>query len=267
MEDEDDQVLDTDLDIDQEDEAQEQPEVGNDDEQDDGVEDELSIEIEGEDAQDEPPLVKQLRNEIRERDRRLSAYEKPKQIEVGPKPTLEGCDYDEERFDAEYEAWQDRKRQAQALESEAGERAAAANQQFEKARARYHASAMAKKLDIEEAEKKVADKLGPEMLGMMVMYSTAPENIVAALGKYPAKLDQIAAEPDPLRKIRLIWELEGKVTVNRKKPPNPEAETIQRGAAPISGGSNKILEKLEKEADRTGDRSKLIAYRAQQRAA
>lgn len=263
----DDQVIDTELDIEQGDDELDPPEPDNDDE---GGEDEFSIEIDGEEAQEEPPLVKQLRNEIREAHRELSSYRKAQQpqIVVGEKPTLEGCDWDEDKFEAELTAYHDRKRRAEAQESEAGERAAAVNQQFERARARYQASAMAKKLNLEEAEKKVADKLGAEMLGMMVMYSSAPENIVAALGKYPAKLDQIAEEPDPVRKIRLIWELESKVTVNRKKPPNPESETIQRGSAPISGQRDKTLERLEKEAERNGgDRSKIAAYKRSLRTA
>src|ERR1700744_4746831 len=54
-------------------------------------------------------LVKHLREEIRRQDEvmaepgRNQVQQQP--IEVGPKPTIAGCEYDEDRFTAEFEAW------------------------------------------------------------------------------------------------------------------------------------------------------------------
>ena len=70
-------------------------------------ESELEVTFDGEAApasgEGENGLVKHLREQIRERDKRLAELSKaqPQKIEVGEKPTLAGCDYDEERFDRE----------------------------------------------------------------------------------------------------------------------------------------------------------------------
>src|SRR4051812_10975907 len=83
----------------------------------------FTIEIDGEEADDETPLVKQLRQEIRARDRQL-AEAKPGALEtpivVGEKPTLESCEYDEDKYDSEFTAWTERKAAAaeQASKSE-----------------------------------------------------------------------------------------------------------------------------------------------------
>ena len=45
----------------------------------------------------------------------------------------------------------------------------------------------------------------------------------------------------------------------RKPQTNPERKPT--GSAPISGAVDSKLEALEKEADRTGNRSKVIAYK------
>jgi hypothetical protein len=54
--------------------------------------------------------------------------------------------------------------------------------------------------------------------------------------------------------------LEGQTKMERRRAgTSPEGRVT--GAAPLSGGSDKTLERLEKEAERTGDRTKLIQYR------
>ena len=63
----------------------------------------------------------------------------------------------------------------------------------------------------------------------------------------------------------MIGELRGKLTMERRKLPQPDRAIT--GTAPNGGGSaDKELARLEKEAERTGDRTKLIAYRRKLRA-
>jgi hypothetical protein len=232
---------------------------------DDG-EDEYSIELEGEEEQDETPLVKKLRDEIRERDKRLAAYQKPEaaKIEVGPKPTLESCDYDDERFEAALDAWKDLKSKADSAEAEAARAQQTREQEDQRRVIDYRAKAAALPVkDFDAAEATVVGVLPQYHQAALLAYTNDPAKLVYALAKHPLMLDKIANEPDPIKALKMAWDMERNLKVTtRKKPPAPEAETIQHGSAKPSAGSDKELDRLEKEADRTGDRSKLIAYRS-----
>lgn len=240
-------------------------------EADDGVQqqapdDDFRIELDGEVEEEEPQLIKELRGQLRETQRRLQSYEtvKPAKIEVGERPTLEGCDYDEDKFATELTAWHDRKRRADDQE---GEMARA--QEAEQATYRKHLSNFETKLAViplapekkEAAIKSVVAALPVPLQTALVRYANNPAMVAIALGQNPAKLAKIAEQDDPFLFMKAVWEMEGKIVVNRKKPPAPEAGTIVRSAAPMSGNANKTLKKLEDEARKTGDRTKLIDYK------
>lgn len=228
--------------------------------------DDFRIELDGEVEEDEPDIVKHLRNEVRERDRRLKAYEavKPDKIEVGPKPTLEGCDYDEEKFEAEITAWHDRSRAAKDQEGEAERQQQAEQQSYQKQLQNFETKLAVIPLAPEKKEaavKTVVAALPVPLQTALVRYANNPAMVAIALGQNPAKLAKIAEQDDPFLFMRAIWEMESKIVVNRKKPPAPESGSIERSSAPMSGNANKTLKKLEDEARKTGDRTKLIDYR------
>jgi hypothetical protein len=52
--------------------------------------------------------------------------------------------------------------------------------------------------------------------------------------------------------------LQGEIKVAKKSPPAPEKVINTTGS---SAASNATLKKLEEEADRTGDRSKVVQYK------
>lgn len=229
-------------------------------------EDEFAIELEGEEpAEEEPPLVKQLRDEIRNRDRELSNYRKqaaPK-IEVGEKPTIEGCDFLDEKYEAEMDAWLERKRQAESADREAAEAERVRNETQQKKFIQYQTQAQALPVkDFKESEEVVIAAL-PEILQTALLgYTKDTAKVVYALAKHPAKLEALAKETDPIKFVLAVNDLERNLkVVNRKKPPEPESGSIQRGSAPIAPNPDKKLAALEKEADRTGDRTKLIQYK------
>jgi len=228
---------------------------------------ELAIEIEGDDvAEEETPLQKKLRAEIRDRDKRIKELERvnaPKPVDVGRKPDLwEDCEGDPDKFEADLLAWTERKRQAEQAERSQTEQQTTQQQAFEKQRVAYRAKAQTMGLkDIDGAEQNIIDTLGAPYLGAIISYADDPAKVVAALAAHPRLLSQIADEPDDLRKLKLMFQMESKVTIKRKGAAAPEAGTILKGTANVSGG-DKALEKLEKDAERTGDRSKLIAYKA-----
>lgn len=234
------------------------------------AEDEFAIEIEGELAEEEPPLVKQLRDEIRNRDRELANYRKqPAKIEVGEKPTIEDCDFIPEKYEQEYAAWMARKAAAENQERDAAEAERVRNETQQQKFVQYRAQATALPVqDFPQAEQTVTAALPDLLQSALLIYTKDTAKVVYALSKHPAKLDQLAKETDPIKFVLAVSELERNLkVVNRKKPPAPEADTIQRGSASAFGGRDKELERLEKEAERTGDSSKLVAYRRQRKLA
>lgn len=243
-----------------------------------GEANELTIEIEGYDPEpaEETPLLKKLRNEIRERDREIAKYRAaqvqtaPTPIEVGEKPTLEGCEWDEDRFVSELEAWNSRKQQAEDQRREQ-ERAAAV--EAEKWNGHYqayrqHAQAL-NAPDYDAVEKAVAEQLPMPIQNAIPLYfgDKGPQ-VVLALGRKPALLNEIVRMTDPVAQLLRLKEIAMGVKINmQRKPPAPERETIQTGTASTATTSDKELEKLEKQAERTGDRTALLNYKRQMKAA
>lgn len=235
---------------------------------------EFVIEIDGELPEDETPLVKQLREEIRERNARIAELQKTTQakpIEVGKKPDLwEDCDGDPDKFEAELSAWHERKRQAEQQERQQNEVAESRNREMQKRFGVYRAKAAALPVkDFEDAEKAVVSVLPdtPDrpLQQALLMYAEDPAKVVYALAKHPSKLAALAAETDPIKFVLNVRELERNLKVNnRRKPPAPEADSILRSTTSIAGSRpDKKLEELEKEAMRTGDMDKYLAYKRQ----
>lgn len=229
---------------------------------------ELAIEVEGDDEpEDEPHLAKKLRAEVRERNKRIKELEArlaPKPVEIGDKPDIWDayCDGDPDKYEAALIEWNDRKRQAEQADRAQSEQQTTQQQAFEKQRVAYRDKARSMGVkDIDGAEQGIIDALGAPYLGAIIQYADDPAKVVAALAAHPRLLAQIADEPDDLRKLKLMFQMESKVTIKRKGAAAPEAGTILKGTANVSGG-DKALEKLERDAERTGDRSKLIAYKS-----
>jgi len=227
---------------------------------------EFAIELEGEEQAEEPDLVKHLRGEIRERDKKLALIEKAKipEIVVGERPKLEDFDWDDEKHAEAVEAWVERKHQAANRDQEAERIAAAQREESQKLFTAYQAKAAKLPVkDFDQAQETVIAALPELMQAAILKYAGDPAKVVYALAKYPAKLQALSQATDPIVFIKSIWEMERNIKVTtRRAPPPPEGETIQRGSASLSTTSDKQEAALEKEAERTGDRSKLIAYRA-----
>jgi hypothetical protein len=255
------------------------------DDGDEGDEDEVLITI-GDEKPDEseeekqiaqaPQWVKDLRKKARETDRenrelraKLAAPAvKTEMVDaVGAEPTLEGCGYDADKFKAELTAFFERKRKADEQQAEQQRKVEAANKAYQAKLDGYGKQKGELKVkDFDEAEQAVKDTLSPMQQSMLVKGAANAAVLVYALGKNPKKAQELAAIADPVEFIAAAVRLETQLKVtNRKAAPLPE-KTL-RGSAPVSGGSNKELEKLEAEAAKTGDRSKVIAYKRKLRQA
>lgn len=246
----------------------------------DAIEDEVTVTV-GDEPPPEPPaeekdprLVNKLRKLLREQERKVREYEnklKAAPVEnkpptLGPKPKLEDHDYDAEKFEAALATWFETKRTAD-------EHARRAKQAEEEQQAAWQAKlegyqrakATLRVRDYEEAEAGVLEALNVTQQGIIVSGAENPAIVTYAIGKDSKKLKELAAITDPVKFAFAVAKLETQLKVTPRKP-NTSPEPVVKSSARLSGGSaDQVLERLEEEADRTGDRSRVVAYKAKLR--
>jgi hypothetical protein len=246
-------------------EDDDQDDSQDDDQPDDEEEVVVSIGDEAAPASDEAPeWVRELRKQNRELQRELAEARKgksPEIPEVGDKPTLEACEFDEERYEQELNGWLDRKAKADRAKSEAEQSQAKAQEAWsaDLAAFRDQSKTLGAK-DFASAEEEVTAVLSPVQQAILIQGAESKALVVYALGKNPAKLRELAKITDPVKFAFAAAKLETQTKMEKRRPTSSPEKQV-RGSAPLSGGSDATLERLEKEADRTGDRTKLIAYK------
>jgi hypothetical protein len=235
-----------------------------------------------EDENAAPQWVRDLRKSNREKDRALRDRDaeiarlkgtpaQPAAVVVGPEPTFEGCEYDPDKFKAATVAWMKTKTEAEAQETA---RTKAREQEQAQWTTRLKAvDTASSKLGVANAEDAVGafeSTFSPVQRGIILGALEDPKMSAAmryALGMNPKKAKELASIADPIKFAVAIGKLEDKLSIApRKTAPLPERVT--RGSAPMTGAVDTTLAKLQAEADRTGDRSKVAAHlRAKKQAA
>ena len=256
-------------------------ETENTDQGDDEGEDDLIVSI-GEEQTEEkeeanppaPKWVKDLRKshrELQRENRELKAKlttgekgaEKPEPL--GKKPTLEDLDYDADKYEEALTDWFEKKRtfetEAQKAKQAEKEQENAWNERLEGYR---KAKGSLKVRDFEEAEALVEEHLSTQQQGIILHGAEKPELLVYALGKNPKKAKELAAITDPLKFAFAVAKLEKDLKVSTRKPSTQPEKPIT-GTGKVSGSVDSALERLRAEADKTGDYSKVIAYKNQKR--
>ncbi len=249
------------LDADDEEQTTGKPEEG-DDSEDDGSE--LEIGFEGDEAapvsEKESSVIREFRRREREKDRRIAELERataPKPVEVGPEPVMADFSYDEDEWKPAWTAWKARVDKQAEQETKAVEKRAAEARQWSEIEDSYKAER--DKLNVpnfKDIEQEVADAVPLEIMAMLVR-ARKPELIVA-LRNSPAKLAELS-KLNLLDAAMMIGELKGSIRMTNRRPPNPD-RPVRGNAAPVN--ADKELARLEKEAERTGDRTALRQYRA-----
>lgn len=228
-----------------------------------------------EEDQPAPQWVKELRKANREKDKKIRELEQKlatsqpaeKLIAVGEKPTLEGCDFDTEKFERDLETWHGRKRQAEELQRKKEDEAKAAEAAWNARLQEYEKGKTALKVsDYEDAEEVAKGLLSQTQQGIIVHGAKNSAVLIYALGKNPKKLQELAKISDPVKFAFAVAEVETQLKVQPKKSA-PPPEKVVRGSGPVGGGSDATLERLRAEADKTGDRSKVAKYLRNKRAA
>jgi hypothetical protein len=116
--------------------------------------------------------------------------------------------------------------------------------------------------DFDEAESEVGAILNQTQAGLLMRGADDPAVLVYALSKSPARLMDLAKITDPVKFTVAVAKLEISLATKKTTRPAPEARiTSERGTG--FNSSNSQLEKLRDEAARTGDYSKVVAYKKQ----
>lgn len=247
-----------------------------------GAEDEIVVTIgdaapnkEEDELAKAPEWVRELRKTNREQARRIRELEKTQQannattVALGPKPKMSDpdIDYDATKFEEKLNAWNEQKRQsdqrntdAQAAEKKSQEAWGARVNDYTEAKGKL------KVKDFDEAEAVALESLNQVQQGIVVQGADNAALVVYALGKNPEKLKELKAIVDPVKFAFAIAKLEKDLKLTTRKTP-PPPEKVVSGSAPKSGVVDSQLERLREEAAKSGDYTKVTAYKRQRRAA
>ena len=222
-----------------------------------------------------PEWVKELRKtnrELQRQNRELQARvqaapPETKPVVIGNKPKLEDHDYDADAYEEALTSWFERKRQADEINAK--QEAEVMNQQkawqakldgYGKAKAELRVK------DFEDAEEVAQQVFSITQQGVLLQGADNPALVVYALGKNPAKAKELAEIKDPVKFAFAVAKLEKDLKVtNRRQAPAPER--IVTGTGRSAGAVDSTLERLREDAARTGNMTKVIAYKAQKRSA
>jgi hypothetical protein len=166
-------------------------------------------------------------------------------------------DFDEDKFEAKLLKWNEQKRKIddeKAAEASAWQKK---NDEFNKAAASLKAP------DFDDAKHAVIDAIDPVRQGILMKAAAQPHVVVLALGRQPEELKKLAAITDLVDFTVAVTKLEGQIKVSSRKPPPPERTPSSAGRTTAVG--DKTLEALEREFEKTGDRSKINAYKRAQK--
>lgn len=221
-----------------------------------------------------PEWVRELRKANREKERKIRELEaklnatatEAKPVVLGPKPSLESCDYDSDEYEKKLADWYEQKRLADAAEAEAeAQREAEEKAWQDKLDAYAKARASLKVRDYEDAEAVALETFNVTQQGIVLQGSDNPALIVYALGKNTKRAKELASITDPVKFAFAVAKLETQLKVsNRKAAASPE-RTITNGGGRLSGAVDSTLERLRAEAEKTGDYTKVLQYKRQKR--
>ena len=225
-----------------------------------------------EQTQQAPEWVKELRKQNREYQKRIRQLERNTQAPAPQgetttappkKPTLADVDYDTGAYEAKLDDWYKAKAAYDQKANERQREADAAKGAWEAKISGYNtAKAELKARDFDDAEAVIADTLSVTQQGIILDGAEKPALLIYALGKNPKKAAELAAIQNPVAFAAAIGRLEASLKVTSRKP-SAAPEQIPSGNAPKSGSVDNTLERLREEAGKTGDFTKVMAYKRQ----
>ena len=208
---------------------------------------------------------RQLTRELREVRQQLNAAAVHTEPILGPKPTLEAADFDTTKYETELAKWFEAKKAVDEVEVHKKNEEQTQVQVWQSKIAAYGTAKIAlNAADFTDAEAVVTDLLNTVQQSIIVSGAKDPALVVYALGKNEKKAKELAGIKDPVEFAFAVARLEAQMKVTGKKPATqPEGRVTSNATS--TGTVNSVLEKLRTEAAKTGDYTKVNAYKSKTR--
>lgn len=239
----------------------------------------IEISVDGYESEPEPPpkesaawaRIRKSEREAKERaadlEKRLKVYEQPPQVaDPGPKPTTADFDWDEAKYDEALFRWKEAKARSESAATEAAQRAQSNESRFRAKQDAYRQASGA--ISGFAGHHATVTSAIPDEIRQGVILSAAdnPVVLVAALGKYPKLLEELAAVKDPIDFIKAVVKLEARVKTEKKSQVPPPEQKV-RGSGSSSGAVDSQIDKAREKATKSGDVTESLARRRQQQRA
>lgn len=235
------------------------------------VEVQIAGETPAEETQQETPVIRQLRNRLRDAERRARAAEEqsrpqPQGLPVlGREPGLfdDGIDGDEEKFRAAVRSHFETKAKIDRAREEQEAAIRRSQDEWQQTLNAYESEkrAIAPKIrNFEDLEANVTDTLNAQQLAVLLTVGRKRGELMAALGANPATLKRVAAITSPLLLAAELREIETKMTLAPKRA-TPAPETVVRGNTRAIGSLQQQLERAREEATQTGRMDNVMALK------
>ncbi len=173
-------------------------------------------------------------------------------------PTLEGCGYDNQKFQTEYSIWnaaqQDKKWDERMGERENREKESSATEQKEELiQGHYQRASDLKVGDYEAIEDVAVEALGVELVQAIQTTVDNSETLIYWLGKNPEKAAALSVqfEANPGKATFELGKLASRISLRPKGkgPPDPDVP-VRGGAGPVNASLvSKYLKKMEVATD------------------
>jgi hypothetical protein len=221
-----------------------------------------------------PDWVRDLRKQYREEKKRSKELEKKletltkgdekKATTLPQKPTLELADYDTEQYENMLTDWYEKKRKYETEQQAVQQKEQEAQQEWQGKLDSYEdAKSKLKVRDFEDAEELVTEQFTTIQQGMILAGADNPALVVYALGKNPKKAAELASIQDPVKFAFTLAKMETQLKTSKRSAPPPERTVT--GTGTLSGSVDRTLDRLREEAAKTGDFTKVVAYKRQKR--
>lgn len=207
---------------------------------------------------------RELQKKNRELEAKLSTPVAENKPALGKKPTLEDHDYDSENFEKALETWYERKRSHDEETVKIEASAKAQQQEWQAKLDSYSKSKESLKVrDYEDAEAYVQESFDVTQQGVILQGAENPALLVYALGKNHKRTQELASIKDPVKFAFAVAKLETQLKVTNRSKAAPPPEKPVQGNSRISGSVDSTLERLRADAEKSGNYTKVIAYKRQ----
>lgn len=207
--------------------------------------------------------IRELENKIEQ----LKGVQPQTPVTPGPKPTLEACDYDSDQFEQKLSDWYDAKAKHADAKAALDREQQRQQEAYQENIRRYQEKKKTLRVrDYEDAESLVEETLSIAQQNIIVEGADNAALIVYALGKNPKRLQELEKIKNLPRFAFEVAKLEKELKVSKRKPKTAPEKSI-KSTGTLSGTTDRTLERLRDEAAKTGDMSKVMAYKRKKRAA